>query len=546
MDAGFNFLPILPSMGFYNSDNDIWEEIAYFFTTAPTCAYVQLRFGRYQAGADQHPITNPTPPPDVIPAYNGEIFATNPVSSKTTGNMWIDDFYLGTGFGFEQAPTTKVGFTGTRVKIDALGNRERWNGSTWEDYIPVIIFKDNTRDLSVYANQGFNTTYIAVSSELTACAAVGMYGWLYTNIWTHGFADQFVTGSLAASQAGLASTLADIVSDGNEVNLAGYYYDNENDWGQRDDRIAIHDQINQWGVDNFGGQTAPQWALEGTFGVARGVSSTGWPYDVIDEVGNYAEGTLAEAGGVGGASKGYFYNWNIEGMTKPATLLQAYIANNIRFIWYRHAIQGCKGITYYADDDTGGDGGFGHDVTLQPWWPTFPALVTEMTVTLKELWKTEHWVDWDVTADKTHLQVEFGGRDLGGVHHLVVLNLLSTPQTIEFTVSGLDYTPGIVRNFFDDVGLTTVSGGKFSLNVPGLSQTQGTMVVYLDTSTPGPGPGDPVNEVNNPYIVDSGKYTSVPVSVSHPQDDIRLVSFGNLSGNIKMRLTVTDNCDITI
>jgi len=473
-DSGFQIIDGWQQMGFMNSAPGIWEECAHVFITPDTCVYVQVAAGRLKASEDWHHGTE------------GEISSTfSLITGAGDATIWVDDMYLGTGYGFEQAPAQKVAFTGTKVTIDDLGNWQRHNGVSFEDFYPVAIHFDNIlHNAGTFKAQGFNSVMAGVisSAQIGEYAGYGMYSFFNLAHYLVSFFSryEFAVGGYPPGWEGtklyLRDTMDEIVTDGNDAWLVGMYHDNENDWTQWDDIQVIADIVRAWGLFHFGGDHSPIYHLQGLNGTNRGFRNTGWPKNCLDTIGTYANASFEQTAGAGGNASGHFAMNNHQNQICPVTFIQINSSNNVRLPWYQGIIEGGKGMAYYADGFTyeGGE-----DVTVRPWWSTFPQLVTEITVTMKELIQQPHWTDWTVTTDRTATEISFGTRDLAANGYILMVNLKTFSINVTFTISGLAYSPSEVKNFFDDTTVATVTANQFTLSLPGISQTAGTMVVYF-------------------------------------------------------------------
>ncbi len=76
---------------------------------------------------------------------------------RPDSDIWLDDFYLGEGLGFEAPPACKTPFEGSLTRVDSLGNIEINISGVWIPFFPVAVYGASQRaDSSIYSEQGFN------------------------------------------------------------------------------------------------------------------------------------------------------------------------------------------------------------------------------------------------------------------------------------------------------------------------------------------------------------------------------------------------------
>lgn len=445
------------SMAGTTGDNR-WEEVVSTYTPSAGDAFVQIKVSK---GA------NPT----------------------GAGQVWLDDMYFGEGPGFEQPPTAKTPFNGSRVRVDALGNIELNKNGTWTPFFPLCMYTDNSRDLSVYSVQGWNCnmwtgTVGAIQAGKNATSVFNPDGLMsgfdlasYTSL----------TGYNANNQTLLRSRLEEIQTKGLMDHLLFYYLDNENNWDDWVTPPAILNLVKSIDAQSASTRQVPIYILQGTYGAARTFASTG----LSDVVGTYV-GTPVFTGN---NSTQYAFSplgvlQNVEGQTNPVVIAQFNdIAGTgeMRQRLYDSIISGARGMGFWRDC-------FSTSCLTAPdmqsliqknllgpvdgraWWSDFPNLRREID-SLMPLIRQPHWTTWSATLNSN--AVLAGTRDYQGEGYLFVVNQTTSPVLLSANLQGMTYTPTKVVDFFTGQTVAQISNNSFSFTVPAIGIKSGTGVYRL-------------------------------------------------------------------
>lgn len=421
--------------------------------------------------------------PFVVPegvTYVGlQVYKTD--NTQPQGTVWADDFYLGTGIGLKQPPSSKRAFEGTLVRVDELGNFEVKRGDEWNPYFPLCMYSDNYRDWSVYSKQGWNTIVWCGAAHQVKQAQDAV-----SDFNPHGMMAGFSIAEYTSpshvyynDRAQLRESLQEVFDEGLSDNLLLYYWDNENhhtEWDVPTDVIATIRSID---VSADGKQRRPVYALQGTFNTARVHAAHG----LVDVSGTYVGGNATDTGGAGHGGYGSLFILDrLEQQTSPAAFAQFNGVDgpgDMRLRVYNSLILGARAIGYWRDcfgPNTQQPWSVG-PVDEKPWWPDFPNLRREVDQLLLVI-REPHWTDWTATIDVPDV-VHIGTRQHEGDAYLLLVNQTNRPQQFHITLDQLPYEPAEVRSAFDDRKLATVSGGAFKMTLPAIGIDSGTAVVRL-------------------------------------------------------------------
>ena len=391
--------------------------------------------------------------------------------TRPKGRVWIDDAYFGPGVAFDRAPSMKRAFSGTRVRVDALGNFEVRRGSNWEPFFPFCMYSDQERDWQLYSDQGWNVIMWTASlrhiqrarkatsefnpNGMMAAFSISPYtapfGWAYND-----------TGRLRRS-------LREIYEDEAEENLLMFYWDNErhhDEWAVPSHVYSIVDAIDSNANDVRG---RPTYGLQGAYGTARSYLDPGW----VDVSGTYVGNGDPDTASPG--TEGWLVLDRLEGQRSPAAFAQfngVEGAGEMRLRLYKALIAGARAVGYWRD---GGPAGRVED---RAWWPDFPALRREVDALLPII-REPHWTKWTASVDAPQA-VDIGTRDHAGRPHLFLVN--STPETraVQVVLDGLAVDGGTVHDALTGETLGYVGNSTFSLTLPGLGVGSGSRVLRIE------------------------------------------------------------------
>ncbi|MBN1672662.1 MAG: sigma-70 family RNA polymerase sigma factor [Kiritimatiellae bacterium] len=404
------------------------------------------------------------------------------VSEDNTGHVWADDFYFGEGTGFEQPPSPKSAFAGSRVRVDALGNYEVKRNGEWVPFFLWGVFNDHARDdFSVYSAQGWNCVMRAQSVQhLKKCAAAksafnpdGMLGCVEISGYVN--PEHGVDRGLTQLDAGLR----DIETAGLTDRIFAYYWNNGNACNVWQPNIEMVAAIRKADRDKAGRPMHPIAILHGAGNTARVYANAG----LSDAVGAYV--SAGRPGADGGYDFGIALLDNIEGQINPVSFATLNVtgplsAGAFRANVYNAIIAGAKGITYWRD-------GYGEGsrkefpelppIDEQPWWPEFPRIRREVDRLLPII-RRPHWTSWRVTASTDALR--FGARDDQHTGYIIIQNPGGGSVAAEFRIDGLPYQPSVVKDFLTGATLAPVTANTFRLRMEGYQ----TRVCLLERSGP--------------------------------------------------------------
>ena len=387
-----------------------------------------------------------------------------------SGSIWVDNYYFGEGIGFEQAPTAKVPFDGSQIKVDSLGNIEINKNSNWIPFFPICVYADvNRPDWTVYSSQGFNAvmetgSYDYIQKAKNATSAFnpdGMMAGLEFNRFIYSGHPYYNNLSL------LTNTINDIKNNNLMSNLLWYYWDNEY-YGEWQVAADVTNKIKELDVDANGSRMHPIYALQGNEGLARKYKNsdenmtninTG-EVNMTDIVGSYVSmGNPAIYPDDRGAFQLITLN-NVERQKNPVVIAQINLGVGMLFRprVFTAIAKGAKGIGFWRDYYQGSD-----DITMQPWWDDLPNIRREIDQLLPII-QMPHWTNWSLNSNNS--LIDFGTRDYQGKGYIIVANEQASAQTVTFTISNLTYTPSMVRNFFTNNFETEISNAQFTVTIP--------------------------------------------------------------------------------
>lgn len=415
--------------------------------------------------------------------------ANTPVSS-----FWISDLYLGKSISFDQPPSAKVPFDGSRVKIDELGNFSTHNAKTgvFAPSFPICVYADMNRPgyktatdwWSNYSKQGFNCNMWAAYPEAVQRGK--------DNKMMSGYdVASFImpTSPNYKNSTFLANSISSMKTSGLLDSLLFYYWDNENaelfEWAAPS---SIAQTIKAKDVDMGGNRMHPIYQLQGNMGLSRKYNTIGLAS------GSVANGTTAISDVIGTyihpdplnnsitttafptSTKGWGLTalGNLQGQTQPVTFAQfnspQYSGDNFKAAVYVAIAKGARGIGYWKDcvstanSCTSVNGTAIKPIDQNLWWKDMPALASAINSQL-ELIRTPHWSTWTLTKTSANDNVEFGTRTLNGKGYIIAGNENASNASPSFSISGLLYTPSYVINAVTKDAIAPVINGSFTLPI---------------------------------------------------------------------------------
>jgi Concanavalin A-like lectin/glucanases superfamily/Carbohydrate binding domain len=419
-----------------------------------------------------------------------------------TGTIWLDNFYLGTGIGFEQAPTEKKPFEGSLTRVDALGNVEINKNGVWTPFFPIGIYGDGNRpDWADYSSQGFNTQmWASIESSLQKAKDAGMM----SNFDLSGYIvlpNDIRFNNLTL----LESRINAIKSAGLMDSLLFYYCDNENAYDQWDVPIAVTDKIRELDLDANNKLMHPIYMLQGNEGVARKYNTSS--VTINDIVGDYiTHDNPATSPEENRGVFGLITLDNIEGQRAPVVMAQINIGVGMRYRarLFNAIAKGAKGVgfwrdTYYAPGTTVNPAR--PPIEDQPWWNDLPAISSEINQMLPII-RMPHWTTWSLASSSS--LIDFGTRHYEGDGYIIATNEQSSAVTTTFTLTNLPYTAAVARNFFTKSVEANISNSQFTVTIP----AYGSRVYLLEDEQKA------VTELNLPFNEADSAVTTADLSYS--------------------------------
>jgi Concanavalin A-like lectin/glucanases superfamily len=394
-----------------------------------------------------------------------------------TGTIWLDNFYLGSGIGFEQAPTEKKSFEGSMTRVDKLGNVEIKKDGVWTPFFPISIYADGTRpNWSDYSDQGFNTVaWTSVSSSVEKAKDAGMMA----NIDLSGYI--VIPTDIRYNNLTLLETrLNAIKTDGLMDSILFYYCDNENAYDEWAVPISVTDKIRELDEDANGDLMHPIYFLHGNEGVARKYNTS--TTSMNDIVGDYiTHDNPATSPEENRGAFGITTLDNIEGQQAPVVMAQINIGVGMRFRarLFTAIAKGAKGVGFWRD--TYYDIGETVDPTRPPiedqdYWDDLPDISDEIAQ-MMPLIRMPHWTEWSVASSSS--AIDFGTRDMEGRGYIIATNESDTAISTTFTLTDLPYTATAASDYFTATVKANVSSSQFTISVP----AYGSLVLKLENET---------------------------------------------------------------
>jgi hypothetical protein len=428
-DKNGKFLHNGDGCGVCQSAINSWEESVIFITPGPNTRSIQLKIVR-RAGVND------------------------------SGYVWLDDFYLGEGVGFEQPPGRKIPFNGSVTRIDSLGNMEICKNDRWVPFFPIAVYGSAKRaDWKIYSERGFNCNMWASerSSIFKAKNAVSKFNpdGMYSGMDVTDFLD--IRSKSYNNLTELTNRITSIKIAGLMDHLLWYYDDHEDYVGYPK---AIADAIKLLDVDSKGNRMHPIYMLQGNYNIARAYEIDG----LSDITGTYLDTE---------SPNGITVLNNIEKQINPVVFAQLnlYKADLLSPALWRRSIydailSGAKGIGWWMDC-TSNCSDFS-EWGLVPFektglYPILPAIRREIDALIPVL-REPGWTDWSFTS--TNSSVKFGTREHNGVGYIIAINTQGSDATTTFSTSDLSFNNGSVINYFTNEKVTDLSNAKFTITIP--------------------------------------------------------------------------------
>ncbi len=452
-----NFMYNMSSTRIGTSKKDTWEEANATFIAPPGSAYFRVKMGRAE--------------------------------SATDGNIYADDFYVGEGLGYISPPSEKQEFDGSHVRVDELGNVEVNRSGEWEPFFPLCVYSDNFRAASFYSEQGFN------------CSMWGGADPTSLNRWKNAVSDFNPKGMMAGFQIVEYSIpthpsygdtellrVEAIKNSSAKSALLFYYWDNENRYDEWDVPVQVNEALRRadFSVDK-GKLGNPVYILQGNYGVARTHSAGG----VADINGTYIGGKVAtindrlnivqppEVAGGGLTNLN-----NLESQISPPVIAQFNTvdhAGEMRMRLYRSIMGGARGMGFWRDCFGGCNSNSQANIgpiDQKDWWPDIPNLRREVDKLIPII-RQPHWTSWSVRVVSNTGGAYYGLRTYNDEAYIILSNNSDAPASVTFEIQNLPYEVSAVEDYFTDNVITTVSGGRLTLELPGLGIGRGTAVYRL-------------------------------------------------------------------
>jgi hypothetical protein len=422
--------------------HDAWQETVILFSPGDGDARIRLTYGR-------------------LPQSK---------SPRSDGQMWVDDFYFGEGVGFEQPPTAKKPFAGSKVRIDALGNFEILREGKWQPFFPFAIYRHARRpDFQVYSDKGFNCIFannFSLDILQRAKNAVSKFNpdGMFSGIDIEQYLDK--RQPEFKDLTGLRKNLSRLLESPLLDQVLAFYWDNEQ-YDQFDLPREACKAIQEADVDQQGRRRHPVFMLHGNQGLTRSFAS------LADVTGDYLRDrrTQSYLGPQQTTRQRFAVLDNLQQQRIPPAIgiiSEEETAEGVRRLVYEHLMAGGKGIAYFRDGafyDYNGDRNSpaAKDVTLRKCWSEFPKLRAEIDH-LMPLIRRPHWTAWKLTTPESAL--EWGTRDYQNEGYVLLLNPARSDVTATFAIHKLDYAAASAVDYFTGEEIAPVRSAKFTITLP--------------------------------------------------------------------------------
>jgi hypothetical protein len=500
-DAGKNFLYNLEGSYEATSAANSWQETAIQYTAQPGEAYVILNYKRLPAG----------------------------VGPKDAGSMWLDDVYFGAGTYFRQPAPVQHGFAGSLVQVDSQGNFQVLRNEVWQPFYVFGVYRGGTANtVQDYSNQGFNTlesNMFSLSLLQQAKDAVSSFNpdGMMSVIDIEQYIDP--RSSLYNNLDDLKSNLIALENSPLIDRVLCFYWDNEQ-YTSYSVAQSVINLVKQYDADATGVRRHPILMNNGNQGTDRAYAG------MVDMVGDYIRDpqTASYLGPSQSILERATIIRDIAGQTVPYTVgvisEEAY-AVNLRRLGYENLIAGGHGFAYFRDGahyQYNGDPNSpaANNIALRDCWPEFPKLRSEID-DLMPLLATPVTTTW--TASPSSSAIVVGTRTYNGEGYLILVNTTSSALTVQFTLSGLGYSPSALIDYFSGATITAISGYSFTItlsaNATGVFRlakpvTAAAPLTLAPNSSPSPTSPLPSPQTSDGYIIHPGTQTQVSSTSSAP------------------------------
>lgn len=417
-------------------DAMVWSEAVGFFVPPPGVAYIRLKVGIVAQPVDlAHP----------------------------WGSIWLDDFYVGEGIGFEGPPEPKTSFKGKRVRVDALGNMRLREQGGWKPFFPILIYPKNrgTReDYRRYAEYGFNTVNqvncpVRRDSPKRSVMAAEATSQFQPNGLLFSFSlDRTLDpeGPLYGDLDDITSHIDELSDDGMLDRVVMYNWDNEHfEYDVAADACA---RVRERDPD------APIYSLNSREGLARMYAND--HANMIDLTGEYLRPVEGSSGAASDIPQGLLVLDRLEGMRNPPFIMQLNglsTPGDLRTRVYAGLILGARGLSVYADDR----GRYAPPIEETEWLEEMKSIRREIDALLP-LIRQPHFTDWSLDV-RSNATLFWGTRDMGHGYVILVNTSGSVAADATITPVGLGYRLGSVRDFFSGSDVGVVHDDSFSVSL---------------------------------------------------------------------------------
>ncbi|MGY4884384.1 MAG: hypothetical protein ACP5NZ_02275, partial [Nanobdellota archaeon] len=414
-----------------NSKQGIWEESSIFFIPKPGTNYVGIGIGML---------------------YEQQVEGMDRAA-------WFDDIYVGKGMGFKEKYEKKLAFNGSMTRVDDLGNIQILKNGKWTPFFPLAIFAHGSRpDWSIYSEQGFNMNIWAVDASQVQKAKLATSEFNPDGMLSGFSTSQYIQpyGWAYNDTGHMLDFINDLKSQGLMDEIVFYFQDNERNHGAWYTPEIFARIIEENDKDSQGRDMHPIYQLNGHPGVARKFNTEN--VRIADITGNYVGlGDL----GTGRGTNGFILLDNYPGQRMPLSMAQMNTMGlEFRPSLYAAIAHGAKGMGYYWDN---------YPVPAERienslWWDDLPNIRREIDA-LMPLIVQPHWTEWTVNIS-TNSFIDYGTRMMNNTGYIIIANYDSTPASVTFTLNGLPYTPTLVRDYFTNTQITTISNSRFTVTIP--------------------------------------------------------------------------------
>ncbi len=361
------------------------------------------------------------------------------------GKIWVDDFAFHEGNQLPARSPKKV-FNGTVTKVDQLGNMQISENGNWKDFFPfAIVDVANGRDLSVYANQGFNMKLNAWGvDDVNNAYAKGLYTALNITLPM-----MYDSKNVSELETRLQNILSNPAAAGK---LLFYYADNE--FFNRLPRVV--NTVNAIRAKDNGAR--PIYMLQGDYALTRKYN------DLSDIAGAYVSTNRLQEDPSVIEQPSMFEYENMDrtpDQKQPVVFAEITrgVKQNFRPVLFGAIAKGARGVAFWRD------GGSAGDITKRVWWNDLPNIKQEIDKMMAAgIIQADHNPAFQVTS--SNKEVIAGTRVVNGVGYIIAANPTSSAVNVTFGLSGLGYTPSALQDFISGAATGTVSATNAAFSIP--------------------------------------------------------------------------------